>query len=118
MNRLAKRIYCEWVFIHAKTEQELTLMTFQKTMEECAAVISLLLLSVSLVYTVKQYFNEMKWFIEHLITEQKHNQQSKILNSFFLILPHVLSIFYKLNETTKESPSSSYIFLYHGLVFI
>ena len=35
-------------------------MTFQKTMEECAAVISLLLLSVSLVYTVKQYFNEMK----------------------------------------------------------
>ena len=44
--------------------------------------------------------------------------QSKMLNPFFFMWPQVVSIFYKLIESTKEVSSICCIFLYSGWVFI
>ena len=107
------------IIYSCKTELELALYTCsssEKTMEECAPVICLLLLSVSFLF--KQLSSIWTKQNDHSAFNNRTKTQSKILNSFFLILPHVISIFCKLNETTKEAPSNCYIFLYHGWVFI
>ena len=86
----------------------LDLLNFRKnTGRMCCCYLFIPNFRESFVYTVKWYLNETRYSSAFNNTTKI---QSKILNSFCLIWPEVLSIFYKLNETTKEVSCTCYIF--------